>query len=77
MEIPIKMDDLGVPLFSETPTSSFLLRHFRVGIFPLKEGPDVRCCKWSYGAPIKWPTINGFAWGYNSTYRGCNSIYNE
>ena len=24
MEIPIKMDDLGVPLFSETPISKFV-----------------------------------------------------
>ena len=28
MEIPIKMDDLGVPLFSETPISNHSLFHW-------------------------------------------------
>ena len=36
MENPIKMDDLGVPLFSETPISSFMVVCFRL--------PFVSCC---------------------------------
>ena len=34
MENPIKMDDLGVPLFLETPISVFVHKSF-----PLKEDP--------------------------------------
>ena len=30
MEIPMKMDDLGVPLFSETPTYVYIHIDFRV-----------------------------------------------
>ena len=37
MENPIKMDDLGVPLFSETSTSS-IGNSLQVRIFDMEEG---------------------------------------
>ena len=40
-----------------------------------KVGP-LRSLEMELWGPYKWPKINGFAWGYNSSYRSYNATYN-